>query len=466
MTTKDESRTASISSNEGIQVEKKHLLYNLLKQRTLWLIRLRWFVPPGLLAAIWVAHWIGFDFYRQGVLNVAIFIFVYNSILHLIYLWLIKDPRRNVPLFTSFQGGLDYLALFLLIHYTGGISSPVVMFFIFPVLLASILLKRRATWVFANLAVIGMCGIALLEFFSVIPSYGIFLMGERYGLEPGASMHIGILILFLAAAVYITAFLSSSIMEVLKQRVIDLSISHEEMETLNQLRDRFMLQVAHNLKEPLSATVDMLDVLNREYVGTLNEKQRDYVERIDGRLKTMISMIRDLLILARTREETRKLRLETVDLKEIVTRIGKLYSEKAQRKGIDFHLEMEDHQILTEGDKDMLEQMVENLLSNAIKYTEKGSVEVKLVARSDGWVIFQVKDSGIGIPPEDIQNLFTDFFRARNARKLQALGTGLGLSLIKQTAEQHKGTVEVHSEEGRGSLFTVRLPYNHPLPTE
>ncbi|HLP62106.1 MAG TPA: HAMP domain-containing sensor histidine kinase, partial [Candidatus Deferrimicrobium sp.] len=307
-------------------------------------------------------------------------------------------------------------------------------------------------------AVIGMSVIALLEYSKIIPWHGIYYRGEAYGLLPNAPLHIGISILFFAAGVYITAFLSTSIMEVLKERVIDLSKSHEEIEALNQLKDRFILRVTHNLKAPLATTIDMLDILNREYMGELNSKQKEYIERIDGRLKTMISMLQDLLALARSREETRKSQKELVDLLDIHQRICRVYADKARSKGLDFQLDFPQDPVLIDGDKDMLEQMVENLVSNAVKYTEKGNVEIKLSYRSDGWIVIQVKDSGIGIPKDDMGYLFSDFFRAKNAKKIQAFGTGLGLALIKQAAEQHKGNVEIHSKEGEGTVFTVKLP--------
>lgn len=439
-------------------IEKKFLLFHLLQQRSLWLMHIRWFVPPCMLLAVGVALGAGFDFYWQGVLRVALFILVYNTIFYVLHRWIMKRTKENLRVFTLFQEGLDYLAMYFLIHYTGGISSPMVLFYIFPIILAAILLKREAAWGFANMAVIGMSAIALLEFFNIIPWHGIYFRGVAYGLLPNAPMHIGILILFFAAAVYITAFLSSSIMEVLKERVIDLSRSHEEIEAVNQLKDRFIMRVAHNLKAPLATTIDMLDILDREYMGELNSKQKEYIERIDGRLKTMVLMIQDLLALARSREETKKPQEELVDLLDIHQRICRVYADKARDKGLDFQVDLPQDPVLLDGDKDMLEQMVENLISNAVKYTEKGNVEIKLRYRTDGWIIIQVKDSGIGIPKEDMGYLFSDFFRAKNAKKIQPFGTGLGLALIKQAAEQHKGNVEIHSKEGEGTVFTVKLP--------
>jgi len=275
---------------------------------------------------------------------------------------------------------------------------------------------------------------------------------------PSAPMHVAVLLLFFVAAVYITAYLSTSIMEVFRARVVDLSKSHEAIEELNQLRDRYLLQVAHNLKEPLATSIDMMNVLNRGYMGDLNPKQKEYVERMDSRLKMMISMIQELLTLSRTREDIRRLKIEPVDIKAVCEHLGLIYMEKARNKGLAFLLELPEESVSVNVDKSMIEQMIENLISNAVKYTETGNVEVKLRHSIGGGVVLQVKDSGIGIPEEDMKHLFTDFFRAGNARQVSAFGTGLGLSLVKQTVEQHGGKIEVFSEIGKGSLFTVKLP--------
>lgn len=457
MNSKTKNNIPVVKTDPGT-VEKKFLLLNLLRQRTLWLIRIRWFVPPCMALGAAIALWLGFELYWQGILRVAGFILFYNIIFFVLYRWVIKENKEKLRAFTSFLEAFDYVAMYFLIHYTGGISSPIVLFFIFPIILAAILLKREAAWGFANMAVIGMSVIALLEFYKVIPWYGIYYRGSAYGLLPNAPMNIVISILFFAAGVYITAFLSTSIMEVLKERVIDLSKSHEEIEAVNQLKDRFILRVTHNLKAPLATTIDMLDILNREYMGELNNKQKEYIERIDGRLKTMISMLQDLLTLARSREETRKPQEELVDLLDIHQRICRVYADKARTKGLAFQVDLPQEPVLIDGDKDMLEQMTENLVSNAIKYTEKGNVEIKLRYRTDGWIVIQVKDTGIGIPKDDMGYLFSDFFRAKNAKKIQPFGTGLGLALIKQAAEQHKGNVEIHSKEGEGTVFTIKLP--------
>jgi len=442
----------------AFHVEKKFLLYRLLRQHTFWIVRLRWLVPPFMILGVGLGLLLEFDFYWQGILGVAGMVLSYNGVFLLLRRWLLKPSKRKIRGFTYIQAALDYMAMFFLTHYTGGITSPLLVFFIFHIILTSILLKKGFAWVLATMASVGMSIMAFLEYFGLIPQNAVYFRGMELWSPPQSFIHTFIFIIFFTAGVFITAFLTTSIMEVLREKVINLSKSHEMIEAINELRDRFMMKVAHNLKEPLAATTSILEVLSREYMGKLNDRQKEYVNRIDVRLKTMISMINELLTLARTRTGTQTLKFEPVDLCELVQRVFRFYAERAKSKGLEYLLDVPGNIVLVEGDKDMLEEMVENLVSNAIKYTEIGIVDVKLNARSFSQAVLQVKDSGIGIPKKDLSLLFTDFFRAQNAKKMHAYGTGLGLALVKQCVEQHGGSIDVKSEEGEGSIFTVKLP--------
>jgi signal transduction histidine kinase len=442
----------------AFHVEKKFLLYRLLQQRTYWFVRLRWLVPPLMVLGVGVGLLLKFNFYWQGILGVAGAVLVYNLVFFLLRHWIMKTSKKKLRGFTTIQAGFDYVAMFFLTHYTGGISSPLLIFFIFHIILSSILLKKGFAWILATMAAMGMSMVAFLEYFGLIAQRGGYFRGMELWSAPRSFNHTLIFVLFFIAGVYITAFLTTSVMEVLKEKVINLSRSHEVIEAINELRDRFTMKVAHNLKEPLAATISILNVLSREYTGGLNDKQKDYVSRIDVRLRTMISMINELLTLAQTRSGTKTPKREPIDLCRLVLKVHQFYSERAKAQGLEFPLDIPDAPVMVEGDKDMLEEMIENLVSNAIRYTEIGIVDVKLNARSLKEAIIQVKDSGIGIPKKNLELLFTDFFRADNAKKMQPYGTGLGLALVKQTVEQHGGSIDVRSEEGEGSIFTVNLP--------
>ena len=238
--------------------------------------------------------------------------------------------------------------------------------------------------------------------------------------------------------------------------------AYETVETLIQERSQFMLQIAHNLRAPLAATISMVEVVRGGYLGELNEQQREHLGRVDRRARSMASMINELLALAKSRAKTRKAERTSVDLKALARVLERTFQDEAAARGIALEVVVPENLPGTTGDADMIEQMFENLISNALKYTRAGSVRIAFAAEPEGMIRVEIQDSGIGIPKESVPHLFTEFYRASNARAVEAVGTGLGLALVKETVDQHRGRIRVESEEGQGTTFVVHLPARTP----
>ncbi|MFH1132167.1 MAG: HAMP domain-containing sensor histidine kinase [Pseudomonadota bacterium] len=234
---------------------------------------------------------------------------------------------------------------------------------------------------------------------------------------------------------------------------------NESAQHLMEERTRFMLQVAHNLRAPLGATASMVNVLADGYLGKVVPRQDEYLQRIDRRLRSMNQTIGELLVLARTQSRETVFVRKPVDLKEIVERVSRTFQEEAAQKPLHLTIHVPDNHLGVLGDPEMLERMLENLVSNSLKYTPAhGTIEVVLTKNEKNAVSIEVNDTGIGIPPIEQSQLFTEFFRASNARKLEDTGTGLGLAIVKQIIDRHNGHIRVRSEEGKGTSVLVELP--------
>ena len=239
---------------------------------------------------------------------------------------------------------------------------------------------------------------------------------------------------------------------------IDNAMAYEKVESMSQERTWFMMKVAHNLKAPLSAIVSMIDTVRGEYLGKVNEQQEEYLRRMDRRARTMISMISQLLSLVEKRKSA-QLKHEPVDLVYIFGRLERTFTEEVKNKNLTLSIVIPPDLPKILGNADMIEQLFENLLSNSIKYTlEKGKVTVEFLVTGENMVRIMVSDTGIGIPKQDCDNVFNEFFRSKNAQEQDELGTGLGLSIVREIAEQHHGKVHLESEEGCGTLVVVELP--------
>jgi signal transduction histidine kinase len=609
--------------------ERKRIIHGELTKRTVWFIRLRWWVPPAIVAGVAAGRIIGVDFTVRPLFLVAGFILAYNLGFHLLRERLTAAgpaEQERVTRFTWYQVGFDYLAMFLLIHYTGGTASPLIFFFIFHIIFAAILLPARLAYAFAILAAAGMVVIAGAEYHGLLTHHPLDFHGQTINLaqQPANFM---IELFFFGASVLITAYTTTAIMTMLRKRILNLAELSEQISDLNSkfatlyqmsqvlgaahnleqvlsivsselasvmnvtaisikllspdrkrltyaaayglppefttrrvveadksplnrriiegehyvtggvtrgemfqfgedltalnlrsvlfvplkvedriigilgaycvtpdrfqaqevdffrlaggfvaialenarnyealekmVRERswFMMKVAHNLRAPLAASLSILEVVLGNYLGEFNERQGSYLRRLEYPIHNMLNMINELMVLYAQRSDKKPAAHGVVDLVALTVRVHQAFTEHADKKNIAFELTAAPDLPKINGNGEMLEQMVENLVSNAIKYTKEGGrVQLCCSCPNPDEICLEVKDNGIGIPKADQPRLFTEFFRADNAKDLERIGTGLGLAIVKEIVTEHHGRMQVESEENQGSRFRISLP--------
>lgn len=608
---------------------RKRIIAEELKDRTLWFVQLRWWVPPSIVAVTVIAKFLRVEFPTVPLFVVAFLMLAYNVVLYVMGKQITDSPVLDINFiqqYTFWQVGLDYASMFLLIHYTGGAASPLIFFFIFHIIFASILLPPRVAYGFSAISAIGMAIIAGAEYLNIIPHHALYFRGRAINLAE-QPFHVMVELAFFTASVFITAFSVTSIMKMLRKRIVDLAEltekvndlnnklqslyamvqaiggalrleqvlkivttelatvmnvkatsvkllsedhktlryasafglpqelvegkktielaksplnkriiegepyvtgkvsdrdafqfgeelakariqsvlfvplifenkvigilgaycekadrfqkadveffqlaggliaialenarAYEEIENLVNERSRFMMRVAHNLRAPLAAMLSILEVVKDGYKGELNDEQKEYLRRVDRRARTMIDLVNELLLLSQSRATNRKPIFEAVDIKFIAGRIERTFQDEARDKGIILKISVPAEPLIIQGNPLGIEQMLENLVSNAIKYTPSGGkVEVSMTQSNSG-IKIEVSDTGIGIPKEEKHKLFSEFFRASNAKAIEEIGTGLGLAIVKEIVDQHNGKIMVESEEGLGTIFVIYLP--------
>ena len=239
--------------------------------------------------------------------------------------------------------------------------------------------------------------------------------------------------------------------------------AYEAVTAMSGERTWFMMKVAHNLRAPLAGMLSILEVVRDGYLGPINDDQSEYLRRLDRRARTMLALVNELMALSRNRQR-REVESGVTELAALARRVQRTFQDKAAEKRIGFQVSLSTDLPDVRGRLETVEQMLENLVSNAIKYTPAdGSVEVRF-ARANGTVRIEVSDTGIGIPAEDRPKLFTEFFRAENAKAMEEVGTGLGLAIVKDIVDQLGGRIFMESEAGVGTIFVVHLPIA-PAPT-
>lgn len=230
----------------------------------------------------------------------------------------------------------------------------------------------------------------------------------------------------------------------------------EELQALDTYKSQLIATVSHELKNPLTAITGHLEIL--EGAPDLSNTVQASLRAIDRGARRLAKVTDDLLLLSKVGDPHYPLIRVPVDVRRTLEEVLDLSSVVADRKGLTFVMEASDTPIVASGEPDELHRVLANLISNAVKYTSDGRTVTLTLMHTDDGVVFRCADQGIGISEGDRAQLFREFFRSTNPQAVAEPGTGLGLTIVKRIVERHGGRIEVSSELGRGSTFTVTVP--------
>jgi signal transduction histidine kinase len=234
-----------------------------------------------------------------------------------------------------------------------------------------------------------------------------------------------------------------------------------DAESLAMARSRFLANMSHELRTPLNAIMGFSDIMRARMFGALPTKYGDYAELIHESGRHLMDLINDVLDMSKIEAERFQLNLETFDARDPVNAALRLMRLQADDVGVQLRGRLPAHAVTVEADRRAVKQIVLNLVSNALKFTPKGGLVAVSADGAAGALEIVVADTGVGIAEEDLVRLGKPFEQAGDAGS-QALGSGLGLSLVKAFAQLHGGDMSLESRLGEGTAVTVRLPVLKP----
>lgn len=258
-------------------------------------------------------------------------------------------------------------------------------------------------------------------------------------------------------------FVSSAIRDVTERKRIEQVLRDKNLELENAalVKDRFLASMSHELRTPLNAIIGFTGTLLMQLPGPLNAEQEKQLRIVQTGAKHLLSLINDLLDVAKLSANKVTLNLERVDCKTLIEEVSATLEMEARRKGLAFAVHTPPVDVLLLTDRRALSQILINLVGNAIKFTQQGRVDVvlqDLQLPTGRAVQLRVQDTGPGIPLQEQPRLFEAFSRVESADRRHHEGTGLGLHLSRKLAEALGGTLGFDSTEGLGSTFTLQLP--------
>ncbi|HPM38853.1 MAG TPA: HAMP domain-containing sensor histidine kinase, partial [Candidatus Pacearchaeota archaeon] len=242
-------------------------------------------------------------------------------------------------------------------------------------------------------------------------------------------------------------------------RLFEYSILYNKIKEVDEMKDEFISMTSHELRTPVTVIKGYVQMMIEE-AKDLNIKKEgmEYLSIINTSTERLGNLIEDLLDVSRIEQGRFKTDLKEINAKPVIEETIKEMSFQAKEKGLSLNFEViENTNDLINVDKDKLKQVLINIIGNSIKYTNEGSVDVKISNKEDNLVI-SIKDTGIGMSAKEREHLFEKFYRIKNKKTQDVVGTGLGLWITKQIVEMMKGSIFVDSIEEVGTQVTIQFP--------
>ncbi|MBN1183092.1 MAG: HAMP domain-containing histidine kinase [Bacteroidales bacterium] len=425
-----------------------------------WLINLRWIAVVGVLLVTFISD----KFLNINVEHAALYLIAIPLVaLNFVYIFLIRRIRANplskpfaVNYLINIQIILDIILLTIFLHFSGGVENPFIIYYIFHMIIASILLSKKNSY-FITTFILGTVGLMVfLEYFEILRHYPLhgFVDGNFY---QNPKYLIGTGFIFVTTS-YLVVYMTNTVTEKLKQREEAYKNANIQLKEKDKIKNEYVFQVTHDIKGHISTIKNLLDAAS---VLKNDEKKTEFIRRGIDRTTKLADFVNELLRITKLRLN-HKLEMAHFPIREIIHEVEANFKLEAEKKNIHFKVQLDANAGEVFGNKFLLEEAVSNIVQNAIKYTsDGGNVELSCY-RVDNVVGIEVSDTGVGIPEDQLTMVFNEFFRADNVKKMEKDSSGLGLALVRKIIQKHEGEIKLDSKLGEGTRIALLIPSFDP----
>jgi signal transduction histidine kinase len=243
----------------------------------------------------------------------------------------------------------------------------------------------------------------------------------------------------------------------------DLTSEKEKAQNLAKLKSEFLNQVSHELRTPLAVIMGYVDCMLDGLYGQIDAKHEEILKAVSKQSVDLKEMIDRILTFSRLEADRTRVRIEQFPISKLLVSMRETYLFIGQQKGIAIEWELPEEDVILGSDPERIKEILNNLIQNAVKFTSQGKVCVRIqyVVSLDA-IVMEVSDTGMGIPRDRLNSIFEPFVQVSKTSTINAKGgIGLGLSIVKKHVEQLRGSIDVQSELGRGTIFRILLPRIH-----
>lgn len=434
---------------------------NLIK-KAFWLCSIRWYAAIGVVVATSITAFVIDLQINFTALYVLSALLLMSNVFYIQFLRSIKN-RRDEKCILRVRNHLhiqiikDLLFLTMLLHFSGGIENPFIIFYIFHMIISSILLGKKCTYFLTSVGIFLFASLAITEYLGIVPHLSI----NKYisSLIENDPVYLFAALVIFAITSYLVVFITSTLSGRLRKVEQKLKVANMNLIEKDQIKNEYVKRLTHDIKGHIAAIQANIELVHKQLIAPVDPANQEFVEQAYNRTLQLSEFIKELLALTNMRLN-KKFDRETIDIRQMLESSINSAIECAKRKKITFTQDINIVNPSFLGIKSSISEVASNLFQNAMKYTpEGGTVHVQATSDTTAFKLV-VTDNGSGIPKEDLPHIFEEFYRASNAKSSNIEGTGLGLSLVKAIVDRHKGTIKAKSTLGVGTTFTVVLPHN------
>ncbi len=443
----------ALSFSERVSEQFTLLNATILNSRILWSIRWRWVANLGFFLLILITRSSGLRLDYEAIWLTLFALAFLNLIYQVIYRFKKKYTLMGELAFISIHIFMDILILTWLIHLTGGIENPLYFFYIFHIIISSIIFPKNLPYVVTTFVFLLFAMLVWAEFSHLIVHHCIY-KGEFH--ESPVLNIMSVAIFF--TTVFLTTHICTSFMKLFRQNQREVTALNKLLLEKEKEKSSFYRYTSHELKAPVVSIKTSVDAVLAASGPALSDQSRHLLKRASMRAEQMLSMLKELLELSWQQSKGKSSSSEYMDIGEILLSSIELEKPVAESRHIRIELKCDGDVPRVRADRNSLEKLFGNLLGNAVRYNrDEGTVRIRM-RKKDGGVCVEISDEGIGIATEEQEKIFDPFYRAATAKEFTPVGTGLGLSLVRQIVDNLGGRIEVDSVPGKGSTFRVYLP--------